>query len=470
MEADRRVLRLILLGVLLVKLSLLAVLGPTLFPDSALYIDLGRDILAGPAWLHDGQWSTGWSPARLSRPYGYPLLIAAATWGAGSGFRTVLAVVQAGVSVLVLGWFAQMARRWIADRRLWVAVVVLCGLSQFLLFDLAILTDSFYASLFIVVMLAVAAQIDGFLPNGKGLAVVLGSLWALSLTFRDVGLYHTVLPLAGLCWVAWRRRRLSAWLRPVLFLAPVILLVTGVTAWNLHRTGHSVFSITGGVNWLWPSINMADRNLAHPFDCSDPICLAAQQQGIHKGMDGALTLASQVAEREGLDAQALGRVTLRHFLGVVVRHPLAYTASVLGNLQFSKLADLVFNPLASLNELCQLHDGIGHRLIPGARELLKSIRQGEWLALPVLLGSVLLNLVAMLCLAWTTLYAPWRGWRERHQHGAAILFLWLSCAVFIGSYSLIHMEMRHALPTVPLLLIVFGWAAGRCTGRFHERR
>jgi hypothetical protein len=450
------------------KLALLVVLGPTLFPDSSLYIGLGQGILGDPSWWRDGGWGEGFAPARLLRPYGYPLLIAGARQLAGENFGLLLATVQSALSLAVLALLGWLARRLIDRQALRAGLLLLCGLSGFTLFDLAVLPDSLYGTLFAVVFILLAAQMLELQTPRLGWSLLMGSLWALSITLRDVALLHSFLPLTGLLLVGWCRglgwRRTLA--HGVVFALPVALLATAVVQWNLFRTGHAFFSITGGLNWLWPSVNMVDRGLADPFTCADAVCQAAKSAPFGRGMLGVDEIAGRLWSVSTLDPISFGKVTFQHFLGVVRAHPLAYVGTILTNLQFGHLADLLFNPVANANELAQMHDAIGHRIIPGTREMWQALRGGAWSQALPLLVMALLSLTTAIGLAITIALAPVRAlgaWGERRA--LVVLYVWSVAAVFLGSYCLVHMEMRHALPSVPLILLAFAWTMDRQMNR-----
>lgn len=459
-----------LLVLLAGKIALLLALGPAIFPDTALYLQLGQGILDNPGWWHDGAWGSGSTPAPLLRPYGYPLLVAGAKLVAGERFGLLLGIVQSALSVATLGLFARLAARLIDNQRLLMAAVLLSGLSGFSLFDTALLTDSLYASLFIIVLTVVTAQILGVWRPSGGTALVLGLAWAISLSLRDVGLYHTVLPAGGLV-VAVHRQRLG--FRPgaavmAAFLLPVAAFVALILAWNAHRTGHVFFSITGAVNWLWPSFNMADRGLADPFACADLVCQAARQAGIGKGMEGVAGLVDALWRGFHVDPLQLGRITFHHFLTTVAAHPLAFLASVLGNVQFDHLADLVFNPLANANEFARLHSALGHRLVPGFRELMAGLRHGQLGMLPWLIVTALANALSVAGLVFFVGATPVViGRRLAGLSGPvlAVLFLWIVSLCFVGSYSIVHMEMRHAMPVVPFILLATAWTVANWRGK-----
>lgn len=448
-----------LLALWMVKIALLLALGPAIFPDSGLYLFLGQDILDNSSWWRDGGWGTGFAPAALLRPYGYPLLVAAAKLLAGPWFALLLGILQATVSVGVLGLFLWVAGGLLKDRRLLAGVTLLYALSGFVLFDVALLTDSLYASLFLIVLLVLGAQIQGRLIPGPTGASLLGLAWAASLSLRDVGLFHTVLPLAGVILAA-RHHRLG-WGRSLAlsgcFLAPVALFVATIVAWNLQRAGHPFFSITGAVNWLWPSVNMTDRGLADPFDCADLVCRTARAHGIGKGMEGVSGLIEALWNDTHLDPLMLGHLTFHHFLGTIAAHPWAFLVTVLGNVQFSHLADSVFNPLFNLNEFCRLHSALGERLVPGLRELFQGLRHGDLRLLPALLASGLLAVASLAGLLVFLVGTPLAAWRRTGDQAGVVLFFWAVAVLFVGSYSIVHMEMRHAMPIAPFILLAAAW-------------
>lgn len=469
----RRLLPLALLAVAAVKLALLLALGPTRFEDSALYLRIGQWVLDTPGWWRAGEWTAASTPDLLFRPYGYPLLIAAARTLAGAQAPWLLVLLQSAASLGVLALFGRVLPRLVASVPLRLGLVLLCGLSDFLLFDLAILSDSLHASLMLAALLPIVARLadgaDGPAPGAR-FAVAVGLAWALAMTLRDTAWYHAVLPLGGLLLLgAVRRLGPAATGRLALLAAgPILACYLGVTGWNQLRTGHPFFSLTGGINWLWPSVNLRDRGLADPFACADPVCAAARALPVEHGMAAVQNLATAIANREETDPLAFGRLTFAHFLATVRAHPLAYAATVAANLNYGALAHLSFDPLFNLNEALRLHQAGGQRWIGAAREQWLAVRQGRLDHLPALLLQSLLEVAALLGFTIALVGAPLlaaRRWRSEPGPAAAALFCWAGGTLFLLSYALLHLETRHALPTVPLWLALFGYAAQRILAR-----
>ncbi|HUI17097.1 MAG TPA: hypothetical protein VL244_05485 [Alphaproteobacteria bacterium] len=455
----------LLLGVILaLKLALLFWLGPALFPDSHGYIALGDDILASRRWLDDGDWLSGPQPLAIVRPYGYPLLIALAKLAAGDRFAYLVASIQCMASVAALALVAAALPALVRSTALRYAVLVLAAVSGASLYDDVILSDSLYASLFILVAFAIVLDLTGRVRLGAGALAGLGVAWGLSIWLRDVGLYFTLFPLIGLVLASRLHAQGSRALLAALaaFLAPVLVLVAVHMLWNAHRTGHAFLSVAASVNWLWPSANIASLGLGDPFDGSDLVSQAAKSHAIKPGLAGMYQLVDLLWRDYGLDPAAIGHATFSHFVAMLGRHPFAYLASVAVNLQPERLADFLLNPLANFNDFLQLGPTAAPRVIPGVREL-RAMPHAQALWHAALLGPLLLALgiAALAGLALIALGTPVIAFRRRHREppgrAAAVAFLWLTFMGVTGAFALLHLEMRYVLPVLPAALVALGY-------------
>ena len=449
----------LLLGVILAcKLLLLYWLGPGLFPDSHGYIALGDDILASRRWLNHGDWLGGPQPLAISRPYGYPLLVALAKLVAGSGFAWLLAAGQCLASVAALAVVALALPDLV--RRSWLryAVLVFAALSGASLYDQVILSDSLYASLFIVVVFTIALALTGRIRLGGGVLLGLGTAWGCSIWLRDVGLYFTVFPLLGLLLAGWVRqvKARTALAALAAFTAPVLLLVALHMSWNWHRTGHAFMSVTDSVNWLWPSTNIATLGLGDPYDGSDLVSRVARSRDIAPGLGGMYRLVNVLWRDYGLDPAEIDHATFEHFEIMLGRHPFAYLVSVAYNLQPERVADLLLNPLANFNDFLQLGPTASPRIVPGVRELMRMVREDLiWHAAffgPFLFVLGTLALAGLAAIVFATPIMALRRWRGERGRPQAVAFLWLSFVGVVGAYALLHLEMRYLLPVVPAAL------------------
>jgi hypothetical protein len=455
----------LLLGAILaLKLALLFWLGPALFPDSHGYIALGDDILASRRWLDDGGWLSGPEPLAVARPYGYPLLIALAKLIAGGQFAYLVAAVQCMASVAALALVAAALPALVRDVSIRYAVLALAAVSGASLYDDVILSDSLYASLFILVTFAIVLDMTGRVRLGAGALAGLGMAWGLSIWIRDVGLYFTLFPLIGVVLAGRLRSHRTRALLAALaaFLAPALALVALHMLWNAHRTGHAFLSVAASVNWLWPSTNIATLGLGDPFDGSDLVSQAARSHAIKPGLAGMYRLVAILWRDYGLDPSEIGRATFSHFVGMLAHHPFAYLASVAANFQLERLADFLLNPLANFNDFLQLGPTATPRIIPGVREL-HAMPQAAAIWHAALFGPLLLALeiAALAGLAVITLGTPvmaLRRWRRALRgRAAAAAYLWLTFMGLTGAYALLHLEMRYVLPVIPAALVALGY-------------
>lgn len=458
-----------LLGILLaLKLALLFRFGPSIFPDSNGYLAIGDEILKGTRWLDDGGWGTGLAPVLILRPYGYPLLVALAKLAGGSHFALVLAAAQCIASIAALGVVAATLPALVRSPGLRYAVLVLAALSGSSLYDISLLSDSFYASLFIAVVFTIASAVAGQRRLGPLACAALGLAWGYSIWLRDAGLYFTFFPLLGLLAAAWleRGRARAAVASLACFLLPAVALVALHMLWNDHRTGHFILSVSEGMNWLWPSINIVAIGLANPFDGGDLVSRVVASHNIEPGLGGMYQIVELLWREYRLDPLEIKRVALDHFIGTVGRHPLAYLATIPHNFQLERLANLLFSPLANLNDYLQLGPTKNPRFVPGVRELREMFRAGSW-ASAIGFGGIVLafEAAALAGLAVVVLGTPVAAFRRRHagidRRDAAAAFLWLSFMGMIGAYALVHLEMRYALPVVPAALAAFAYTLDR---------
>ncbi|MFI4988881.1 MAG: hypothetical protein ACHQF3_15745, partial [Alphaproteobacteria bacterium] len=308
----------LLAAILILKLLLLFWLGPSFFPDSNGYVTLGDDILAG-RWLDDVGWASGPIPLPILRPYGYPLVVALAKYAAGSHFALALAALQCIASTAALGIVATALAALVARPALRYAVIVLVALSGASLYDIVLLSDSLYASLFIAVVFLIALDMTGRHHRGQGAIVALGVAWGCSIWVRDVGLYFTLFPLIGLI-VADRLRgaRTAAVVGSlVLFLLPVVALLALHLLWNAHRTGHFLLSLGDSINWLWPSINIVAGGYANPYDGPDFASRVVRSHPLAPGLAGMFQLIDILWREYGFDPLQIKHVTFAHFTTVL---------------------------------------------------------------------------------------------------------------------------------------------------------
>ena len=447
---------------LLTRLGLLMWIGPSVFPDSAGYQTYAAAILSHGAAFAPLPWGSEAVPLVIFRPAGYPLILAGAAWLWPGHSATLVVLVQAALTGLVLWLIVRVAGPLLGSHRAALAAGALYAVSESLLWDNAILPDSLYASLFLVVLFALAGHLLGTwrlrLPHILGLA----ALWGSSLSLRDNGLYFTILPLL-LCLAiaaATPGRRLIRAAIPLGFSAVTAGFVVATVLLNQHRTGEAFFSITGLENWLRPAFDIARYHYAAPFVGDDPLDRLARAMPDY-GFPSQIGFLVALHAACRCSPTAMQAMVFAKFLAVVLRHPLAYLLVVIHNFDFSGQAELIADPVATVNQLVQLGMPGGARIVPGLSLRSLTALARHFSLLPLLL-TVLSAAAATVAIALFSLFLfgvpglVLRAWRSRQpvtRQLALVGFLWLCFLVVSGAFSLVHYEARHALPVLPAGII-----------------
>ena len=181
--------------------------------------------------------------------------------------------------------------------------------------------------------------------------------------------------------------------------------------------------------------------LGNPFDGTDLVSRIAMSHDIAPGLAGMYQLVDILWREYGLDPLEISHATFSHFLAMLGRHPFAYVATVVHNFQLERLANLLLNPLANLNDFLQLGPRASARVIPGVRELREMPRAGLfWNAATFGPPLLALEIVALAGLAVLAIGTPLMALRRRRseppgRHRAAA-FLWLTFMGVIGAFAL----------------------------------
>jgi hypothetical protein len=456
----------LLLLVLAVKVIAIALIGPVRFPDSGEYLDIARLMLAGSDWLHDAAFDRSPLPPTVFRSAGYPLFLAAATALAGSAALYAVIAIQSVLSVLALGSVMRVAERLLGEDTPWLIFIAVAWTgSVAFLFDLSILTDSLYASLFILTVFTALNATLRDAPLSFWAAVVLGILWGYSLWVRSVGLAFTPLILIPFLVSAWRQPRRGV-VALLAFLVPAAALPGAYMAWNHYRTGHAFIATSGQVTFLQPLFEMAKRGEGGMFVGDSVVDRLVRRDVSNFTFDELVRVNRLLFEEHKLNPRDSEAAQRDAFIEHAAAHPAALARNVLRNLG-PKLAQIALDPFYTWNEVGQTITG--SRVLPGTSEWLARIRAQFGIAD-----------VALFALAYAVRFAGYAVFIgfivlpvlllfRRPESGAAGLFyLWLLYFAVAGLYALIHLENRYLLPVIPAALI--GVAAAIQTMRWKEPR
>ncbi len=436
-----------------VKLIAIFAIGPVYYPDSGEYRDIARLILSGTQWLHDSGFNSAALPPTVFRPLGYPLILAGVTALTGDFAMPVVIALQSLLSLIALWCVLRVAVQIFGPAGLWPAFVALAWTgSVAFLFDLAILTDSLYGSLFVIVVFSAISAWLRSEPLTVAAAAALGILWGYSMWIRGVGLVFTPLVLVPFLIVAWRHRRAGS-MALIAFLVPAAALAGVYMGWNHYRTGHAFIATSGQVTFLQPLFEMGKRGEKNMLSGDGPVDRLVRAEAPNFSFEELVRVNRLLFEREGLNPRQSEAAQRAAYFTEIADHPVALLRNVLRNLG-PKLAQIALDPFYTWNEVGQTIGGV--RVLTGTGEWLERIRAEPRFSDIALFAAAYL---------WRTLaYVAFAGFvllpvllvlfpASRPMKSSAFLYLWLLFVGLAGLYALIHLENRYLLPVIPAALI-----------------
>jgi hypothetical protein len=442
----------------LVKAAILAVIGPSLLPDSVWYIRYANAILDHGRAFAAVHWGAEGVPLFIFRPPGYPLVLAAAKLVSPLGYGVIVVAVQGIVSGVCFCLVFLVAEALFKSRTAACLVVLLYAGSGSLLWDNMLLSDSLYASLWNIVVFVLLGDLLGRWRVGLGRSLLLGLVWGASFWLRDVGIYFTLLPLLLFLLkpIGNAGERWPAVARLLAFALMTGAMAGGLTALNAYRTGEVFYSITGIENWLRPVFDMAQARDAEPFAGEGLIETTVRETMTVYGFDEQEHFVRVLQQRCSCTPTELQRLERAKFLATAAAHPFAYAREVVRNFNYFALGELIADPVATLNQLIELGTPSGAGRIPGfsLRNLAKLAGHFDIAVLGLMVLSAIAEIVSAIVFSAYFFGTPYLLWRSARRdrlaaEERAIGFLWLSFAGVSLAFSLVHYEARHALPLLP---------------------
>lgn len=453
----------LLIALALVKLAILVLLGPSFLPDSPGYLSFADAILDHGRAFAPIPWGSEAAPNLVFRTAGYPLLLAGAKLLSPSHGAALVILFQGALGLAATALVVRVAERLLGSTGAALSAGLVYGLSEALLWDNSILPDSLYAALFIIVVFSLLGHAVGSWRLGLPRLVGLAVLWGYSIWTRDNGIYFTLFPLLICLWIATARPRLER--RRFGFAVAFLLVTAGMSsayvALNWYRTGGVFLGITGVENWLRPVFDMQRYGYARPFDGDSLVARTAREEMTGEDFGAQLRFLAVLHQRCRCTSPELQSLVLAEFLSAARRHPVAYLRVVWRNFNYLGLAELVADPVTTVNLVSEFGTRLERRVIPGLSVRTLSALSRHFSATDLLLVMVS-TLTAALALVLFTLFLfgvpgfvlrALRGRETLSEPLAAVGFLWLTFLGVAGAFALVHLEARHVLPILPAAVI-----------------
>jgi hypothetical protein len=405
-------------------------------------------------------WAGGTAtPPLIFRLAGYPLILVAAKILSPSYYAIITVVFQISLSILVITLIIKLCHHLSFSPRQILFALGLYVLSDSLLLDNSLLSDSVYSSLFNIVVFSLIGHLVGCWRLSLPAVLGLGLLWGFSTWTRDSGLYFTYLPIILLIAIALRTsggilHRISHLLA---FAAVVVAMAGAYAILNKYRTGELFFSITGVENWLRPVFDIAQNKYAQPFAGNDLVSETVRDSMPDYGFEAQLEFIERLHKRCECTPLQLQSLVFEKYLYTAVNHPVAYLRLIWRNFHYLGLAALLADPIATVNQFVALGTSVQHKIIPGLsiRNLIELKQNFSVIRLLLMILSAISTAAAAVLFSLFLFGVPYlmARTRWRHQPVPAALtivgFLWFAFVSVSIAFSMVHYEARHALPILP---------------------
>lgn len=445
------------LTALAVKLSVWIIYGPVTFNDSGLYETYARMLL-----LDDWSWQYRFFddpiPVTGLRMIGYPAIIALAQTMAADAWKHVVVGLQISFSLAAVWMVTNWASRICGSPLSAILVGLSIALGQSALYDAALVPDSLFSSLAIMILCSLSAE-TGTERTGGTVAVALlcGLATAAMTLLRGNGLHIAILflPLAVVWLMSARRNRAFATLALIL---PVIITVQAYVFWNQSRTGERFLSTSAQVVAFQPLYEMAQHG-TNIFDDDSVLSQTVRETTSTFGYSDIRTLNHRLVQEHGWTPLEIADAGTSAFFKAAFTEPLALLTNAGRAFGFSVIRSL-FNPALAVTDTHHLITQ--ERLFPGASKILKSISsQGAGTILYAVIYSfgAIFSTVLFLSFLVATPYKCLTGTGSAQR--LAILALWAGTLGLLTYYSAIHLEIRYIQPAVPIIVALGLWGLPR---------
>ena len=455
--SDRTVVVSVLAAIVVIKASVLVLMGPMFQIDSTGYVEFADVINRGFDWMRASDpHQTGVASFRM---IGYPAILAGAKVIFGDYFAWAVVAFQTALSVFATALFFRAATAVTGSVRVAALLVIAYLLSPAFQYDLFILTDSIYGSLFTILTSVILTAWAGRRPASTGVALALGLLLAASFLIRETSLLFGMLflPLI-LVWASIQGWRASV-LAGLLFLLPPGMTWEGYRHWNEYRTGEMFITTGTGSALLYAlaSMDSLDRQL---FAQDTPVDNAVRDSRIpDAGASSAVFMLEAVAglrilgDRYGMSGTDIERAVRTRYLRIVWSHP----ALIVRKMRQELMSDTLWgeiNPARTVRELIWWREKGEFEGIRAFIARLAAERRASDIAFLPLEGfSRAAGAICWLAFLGTPIVAGFAFLRRRDQTGLLFLALFVPPAGVIAAYSMVHLEQRHLIGFIPAILL-----------------
>ena len=432
------------------KIALLLIYRPIYCPDTIGYEQFADRILADWSWFTGARFNEAPLDMTVMRMAGYPLLIAGAKLLFGAGWRFALALGQFGLSLAASLAFLRLCLALAGSARVAHLALAAQVLGFGLVIDQALLTDSLFGNLMILLVCRLSLDsLEGRAPTLRA-AAGLGLMIAAMFLLRESTQYLLVFfPPLFYLWLRGRGRRMLL-LGGLALTAPFLLTLVSYQLWNVARTGYG-FVTTGGQTAYTYALAQVLKDGVPVFEGEAPADRVGREVFHEYSFDEVVDFNKALFARYGLNPVEIARAAAKSYGEVWRRHPLAMALALRKSIKEDHHIFLPFRPDESLSVL-PFWAG-GERLWPKGVAVLQAFKADHdpwWL--PLFAAQVACRVISTL-LFLLFLAGPLLALRGPRRPVDWLMLSWaLLYAGFLGTYTLIHMDLRYLVPVLPFVI------------------
>jgi len=460
-----------------IKFLLIAGLGSVSYPDSSGYTAYADTILSSTSWLRHIDLTKAVMEITAFRVIGYPAILALAKSISPEHFDTVIIVIQTILSLIAAYYVWELTYAFTTSRFL-SALSSMIFLSSNSLYDLSILTDSIYNSLYTILLCLLATKAIKKRTYSIHQLALLGVLGAASVLVRESGLYFLVflVPLLILQLGKTLPSTKRIVLQVMVFLTPAILVVMLYNGWNYYRSGHA-FVTTGAQSAIMTPIVVLGQYGVDVFEGETPLDQVGRRVVKKYQFKPEVWQINDALFRDyQYTAYDIAVAAKKKFCRCLVRYPRAFflyfahrmVRVVLTSFSFFKeyihLMDIgMGHPFTTIQQMkgdfAALYMGLSRGSPTSA--LLHMIKKRGYFFTFVLVPLVILGCLVSLVLTLPTLVVfpikVIRGLvRDKHLpfETVVMLLMWIPYVGMTGLFCLVQWEHRYTIGVAPVVLII----------------
>lgn len=446
----------VIFAIIIFKLAVLVIWGPGIAPDTGGYTRFAAMILEGTDWLSNAGLEDSAMPTTVFRIAGYPIFIALAQLISVENWQWIVVLSQFALSAVSL--FSLSRLIYVLGMRPWLGVFCLLatGLSFSLLLDNMILTDSFAASFFVIVLSENAIATLRGRSLGFTQALLFGGLLTLAFLVREgVAILSTlfVVPFLVRAFVA-DNKRWQSLVAVAVFFVPVVLATQVYMSWNESRTGYRFITSGGQTVYLQGLVDAAEKD-RRIFSGDEPIEVVARDYVKDYAFSEVLAIQASLFS-EGFVAPELANISKQKYFESWLEYPGSMLRMTIGHIR-ENYATLTFRPFDSVRQTGLWING--DKPWPDYRELRKTMFDdagvfvlfvGEMfervVAIAITVAFVILPVAAFvrLCL----------GKNQCKREVLVCAALWTVYFGVLVAHAMVHLETRYLAPVVPFSILI----------------